>query len=190
MIRLAEDFHPIQPSRPRPKQNRKELQSAEAEQPTPERRWRMAVFALIRVHKSFLFVQKSESGWWTFPGGRVKRGESIQAALRRETLEETGLEILIGPIAAVLERSDQRQICLYFYACPKDWPTRGPKPLCPEISRIERRPLTGIPKPLSPQAEALIFHLRPPFRGAAWIPNIHSGKTAPSTTSQSTPNSP
>lgn len=32
-------------------------------------------------------------GFWEIPGGRIRRGESVEACLRREVREETGLEV-------------------------------------------------------------------------------------------------
>jgi ADP-ribose pyrophosphatase YjhB (NUDIX family) len=55
---------------------------------------------------------------WTLPGGKVKRGESLVKALRRELYEETGLRAQIGSLLGVLDRRDKDAITLLFAAVP------------------------------------------------------------------------
>ena len=55
---------------------------------------------------------------WTLPGGKVKRGESLVKALRRELYEETGLRARIGSLLGVLDRRDKDAITLLFVAVP------------------------------------------------------------------------
>lgn len=59
------------------------------------------------AHERVLLVCRAKPpalGKWHLPGGRLERGESLVEACQREVREETGLEIEVGPVMAVVER--------------------------------------------------------------------------------------
>lgn len=53
---------------------------------------------------------------WTTPGGRVESAESPLEALRRETREETGLEIVPGRLIGVYAKPEEDDVVLWFEA--------------------------------------------------------------------------
>lgn len=62
----------------------------------------LAVSAAIFRDDNILLVRRARSpaeGFYSLPGGRVEFGETLHAALRREVLEETALEIEIVGLA-------------------------------------------------------------------------------------------
>lgn len=44
------------------------------------------------------------AGQWSLPGGGVELGETLEDSIVREMLEETGLEIEVGPVIEVFDR--------------------------------------------------------------------------------------
>ena len=52
-----------------------------------------AAILVVDEHNRLLLMKRSDSGCWGPPGGSVEPGERVEAAAKRETLEETGLEI-------------------------------------------------------------------------------------------------
>ncbi|MFT4553927.1 MAG: 8-oxo-dGTP diphosphatase [Chlamydiales bacterium] len=55
-------------------------------------RLQVAARALIIVEKKILLVSNDKS-YWYLPGGRLALGEDLKTCLKREVMEETGLEV-------------------------------------------------------------------------------------------------
>ena len=67
----------------------------------------LGVGALIFDRGSILMAQRGKAplmGQWSLPGGLVETGESLENAVRREVLEETGLEVKPLGVLEIFER--------------------------------------------------------------------------------------
>jgi colanic acid biosynthesis protein WcaH len=66
-----------------------------------------SVEAVITRDKGLLFLRRENppaKGEWWLPGGRIRKGESLERALRREVKEETGLEVTSSQLVNVYSR--------------------------------------------------------------------------------------
>jgi ADP-ribose pyrophosphatase YjhB (NUDIX family) len=67
----------------------------------------LGVGAIVFNAGKVLLIERGKEplkGWWTVPGGLVETGERLEAAVRRETLEETGLIVNPVAVAAVFQQ--------------------------------------------------------------------------------------
>ena len=113
---------------------------------------RLTVEALVMDEEGrVLLVRQGEhrTGDWELPGGKVKRGESIAAAARREVLEETGVAVEVLGVVGIYFISDEDTHDLLMQ-CKVTKPSSPPRPNPPEITAAEWFPLTQLPTPMSP----------------------------------------
>ena len=80
-----------------------------------------SVEAIISKGNSLLFLRRQNSpakGQWWFPGGRIRKGETLEEALYREVKEETGLEVIKSKLINVYSRIfDERHDIAIAYQC-------------------------------------------------------------------------
>lgn len=72
--------------------------------------WGLAVRGICEVDDKILLLKvrsksSHDANRWEIPGGKVKKGEFFDDALRREYLEETGLEITIDSLYGAIQNN-------------------------------------------------------------------------------------
>lgn len=78
--------------------------------------------AVIERADRFLLTRRLEgthlAGAWEFPGGKCEPGEPLAECLRRELLEELGVEATVGEEILVARHVyAERAVELHFFAC-------------------------------------------------------------------------
>ena len=66
---------------------------------------------------------------WTFPGGFVDLGETVEEAARREAVEEIRAEVTLGELVGVYSRAKERVVLIVFAATIADEPQTTPEAL-------------------------------------------------------------
>ncbi|MBI1372099.1 MAG: NUDIX domain-containing protein [Phycisphaera sp.] len=75
------------------------------------------------VDSPLVFITRRPSdtvlaGYWEMPGGKIEDGESHAEALRREFVEEVGVEVRVGDALPLIEHVyDHGHVRLYPYRC-------------------------------------------------------------------------
>ena len=106
----------------------------------------IAAAGIVINEKDEVLMEKANHGGWVFPGGQVEVGENVIDAVKREVMEETGVEIKVGEVFCISSNT-----CKYpGYNGVKEVPT---KIMLDFLCRAKG----GIPRPSDENAESAFF---------------------------------
>jgi len=76
------------------------------------------VAVIVELESRILLALHERDGreYWVFPGGRLEYGETLEECARRELKEEANIDVRVGPLLYVLDRtSGKRQDVNIFF---------------------------------------------------------------------------
>jgi 8-oxo-dGTP pyrophosphatase MutT (NUDIX family) len=86
--------------------------------------FRPSAYAIIVAHNNVLLAKTKSSGKFFFPGVGIESYETCEAALRREILEEAGIEVQVGELVHFKQRffyydplKAGWNVLMFFYVC-------------------------------------------------------------------------
>ena len=107
--------------------------------------------ALIAREGRYLITRRKADvhlgGLWEFPGGKREAGESLEDCLRREILEELGVEITeLVPFQVLRHEYPEKAVELHFFRC--SILSGVPRPLgCDDLQWVAPNDLSKFPLP-------------------------------------------
>ncbi len=117
---------------------------------------KLAVAVIIGQDGAILLGRRGphtrEPGKWSFPSGFVERGERVEDAARRETLEETGLVVELGPVLTLLSSPGETVVLAIYPAIAfSGEPIAGD-----DLTEVRWWPLAALPRLAFPHDAEII----------------------------------
>jgi ADP-ribose pyrophosphatase YjhB (NUDIX family) len=73
---------------------------------------------VVRDDGRVLVIKRDDNGHWEAPGGVLELGESFEAGVRREVLEETGLDVAVERLTGVYKNLTHGIVALVYRCRP------------------------------------------------------------------------
>lgn len=117
---------------------------------------KLAVAVIVAGDETILLGKRGahtrEPGKWSFPSGFVERGERVEDAARRETLEETGLDVRLGPVLTIISTPGETVVLAVYPATG----FTGEAEAGDDLDEVRWWPLDDLPKLAFPHDREII----------------------------------